>query len=144
MLNKFLEIATKVLAVVIVLVTIFLLVKLYQNKYMLVHGQDKTLQGSIYSSKDLEIALMGIDISEGYMELVIKNKSAKTLNIDLEQLQINKERIDTTFYEDIDAKTTLEALVNIPDYETLSNIDSVDFSFIVNNIHNIYLAITVN
>lgn len=143
MLDKFLDISTKVFAIALILLTAFLLIKLYQNKYMLVQGQEQTLKNSLYSNKDLEIAINDMDIENNEFILTIKNKSKKTLRVEIDSLILDNCNVTTHYDESVDAHTTLESIVDFDDYRNLDGLKKIDISLKINSIHNIDLTINV-
>lgn len=143
MLDKFLDISTRVFAVALILLTTFLIIKLYQNKYMLVQGQEQTLKNSLYSNKDLEIAINELDIENNEFILTIKNKGKKPLKVEIDSLLLDDIKVNTHYSENIDSHTTLESIVDFEDYRRLDKLKKIDISLRINNIHNIDLIINV-
>lgn len=143
MLDKFLDISTRVFAVALILLTTFLIIKLYQNKYMLVQGQEQTLKNSLYSNKDLEIAINELDIENNEFILTIKNKGKKSLKVEIDSLLLDDIKVNTHYSENIDSHTTLESIVDFEDYRRLDKLKKIDISLKINNIHNIDLIINV-
>lgn len=143
MLDKFLDISTKVFAIALILLTAFLLIKLYQNKYMLVQGQEQTLKNSLYGNKDLEIAIDDMDIENNEFILTIKNKSKKPLRVEIDSLMLDNCSVTTHYDESVEAHTTLESIVDFDDYRNLDGVKKIDISLKINSIHNIDLTINV-
>lgn len=144
MLDKFLDISTKVFAVALILLTTFLVIKLYQNKYMLVQGQEQTLKNSLYSNKDLELAINDLDIENNEFILTVKNKSKKDLRVEIVSLILDNCMVDIQYKETIDAHTTLESIVEFERYKSIDDLTKIDLSLKINGVHNIDLTISVN
>ena len=144
MLDKFLDISTKVFAVALILLTTFLVIKLYQNKYMLVQGQEQTLKNSLYSNKDLELAINDLDIENNEFILTVKNRSKKDLRVEIVSLILDNCMVDIQYKETIDAHTTLESIVEFERYKSIDDLTKIDLSLKINGVHNIDLTISVN
>lgn len=145
MLDKALNILTRVLAVFIVLVISVMISTLYNKKYMLVQGAEKTLDNSIYSSNDLEIAVTNIDLTNENMDLIVKNKGDKVISLVLKDIQINNSDYNINYKVDIKPQNTETQTINITknDIQNIGKINKMEFKFTVNNRHDIDLEINI-
>ena len=145
-MDKVLSILTKVFAVVILVVVGVMVCILYGEKYMLVQGAESTIENSIYSSDDLEIAIDKIDIKNNKIGVTIKNKSNNTLEVSLRDLKINNIEYIAVYSTKVSDGETNTQEVNIRKSGTgeVDRVTVIEFEFRVNNRHNIDLTINVS
>lgn len=145
-MDKVLSILTKVFAVVILVVVGVMVCILYGEKYMLVQGAESTIENSIYSSDDLEIAIDKIDIKNNKIGVTIKNKSNNTLEVSLRDLKINNIEYIAVYSAKVSDSETNTQEVNIRKSGTgeVDRVTVIEFEFRVNNRHNIDLTINVS
>lgn len=145
-MDKVLSILTKVFAVVILVVVGVMVCILYGEKYMLVQGAESTIENSIYSSDDLEIAIDKIDIKNNKIGVTIKNKSNNTLEVSLRDLKINNIEYIAVYSAKVSDGETNTQEVNIRKSGTgeVDRVTVIEFEFRVNNRHNIDLTINVS
>lgn len=145
-MDKVLSILTKVFAVVILVVVGVMVCILYGEKYMLVQGAESTIENSIYSSDDLEIAIDKIDIKNNKIGVTIKNKSNNTLEVSLRDLKINNIEYIAVYSAKVSGGETNTQEINIRKSGTreVDKVTVIEFEFRVNNRHNIDLTINVS
>lgn len=145
-MDKVLSILTKVFAVVILVVVGVMVCILYGEKYMLVQGAESTIENSIYSSDDLEIAIDKIDIKNNKIGVTIKNKSNNTLEVSLRDLKINNIEYIAVYSAKVSGGETNTQEINIRKSDTgeVDKVTVIEFEFRVNNRHNIDLTINVS
>ena len=145
-MDKVLSILTKVFAVVILVVVGVMVCILYGEKYMLVQGAESTIENSIYSSDDLEIAIDKIDIKNNKIGVTIKNKSNNTLEVSLRDLKINNIEYIAVYSAKVSGGETNTQEINIrkSGTEEVDKVTVIEFEFRVNNRHNIDLTINVS
>lgn len=145
-MDKVLSILTKVFAVVILVVVGVMVCILYGEKYMLVQGAESTIENSIYSSDDLEIAIDKIDIKNNKIGVTIKNKSNNTLEVSLRDLKINNIEYIAVYSAKASGGETNTQEINIRKSGTgeVDKVTVIEFEFRVNNRHNIDLTINVS
>lgn len=145
-MDKVLSILTKVFAVVILVVVGVMVCILYGEKYMLVQGAESTIENSIYSSDDLEIAIDKIDIKNNKIGVTIKNKSNNTLEVSLRDLKINNIEYIAVYSTKVSGGETNTQEINIRKSGTgeVDKVTVIEFEFRVNNRHNIDLTINVS